>query len=109
MKFPLSALALYDLSKGVPGFSYAICRSSVLASCKGNARSLSLDLEDQVFAFGWIQWRLHAGSLQDANMNKTGQFRFTPPTHTLLAFKKALEEYHAEGGLEGRMTRCPIL
>ena len=44
-------------------------------------------------------------SLQDANMNKTGQFRFTPPTHTLLAFKKALEEYHAEGGLEGRMTR----
>ena len=37
-------------SKGVPGFSYAICRSSVLASCKGNARSLSLDLEDQVFA-----------------------------------------------------------
>ena len=38
------------LSKGVPGFSYAICRSSVLASCKGNARSLSLDLEDQVFA-----------------------------------------------------------
>ena len=41
-------------------------------------------------------------------MNKTGQFRFTPPTHTLLAFKKALEEYHAEGGLEGRMTRCNI-
>ena len=39
-----------QLFKGVPGFSYAICRSSVLASCKGNARSLSLDLEDQVFA-----------------------------------------------------------
>jgi len=74
--------------QGVPGFSYAICRSSVLAKCKGNARSLSLDLEDQ-----------------DANMNKTGQFRFTPPTHALLAFKRALEEYHGEGALEGRMTR----
>ena len=48
----------------------------------------------------------HGLTLQDANMNKIGQFRFTPPTHTLLAFKKALEEYHAEGGLEGRMTRC---
>ena len=52
--------------------------------------------------------RLYGASLQDANMNKTGQFRFTPPTHTLLAFKKALEEYHAEGGLEGRMTRWPF-
>ena len=39
-------------------------------------------------------------------MNKTGQFRFTPPTHALLAFKRALEEYHGEGALEGRMTRC---
>ena len=38
-------------------------------------------------------------------MNKTGQFRFTPPTHTLLAFRQALEEYQAEGGLEGRMIR----
>ena len=47
-----STLEIDDLSKGVPGFSYAICRSSVLSSCKGNARSLSLDLEDQVFA--WV-------------------------------------------------------
>ena len=44
-------------------------------------------------------------AVQDANMNKTGQFRFTPPTHALLAFKRALEEYHCEGALEGRMTR----
>ena len=44
-------------------------------------------------------------AVQDANMNKTGQFRFTPPTHALLAFKRALEEYHGEGALEGRMTR----
>ena len=44
-------------------------------------------------------------AVQDANMNKTGQFRFTPPTHALLAFKRALQEYHGEGALEGRMTR----
>ena len=49
---------------------------------------MSLDLVDQV-----------------ENLDKTGQFRFTPPTHTLLAFKKALEEFWDEGGLEGRANR----
>ena len=54
----------------------------------GNCRSLSLDLVDQV-----------------ENLDKTGQFRFTPPTHTILAFSKALDEFWAEGGLEGRARR----
>lgn len=74
--------------QGVPGFSYAICRRSALTVCKGNCRSLSLDLEDQ-----------------NSTMERTGQFRFTPPTHSLLAFQQALKEYQAEGGLQGRMTR----
>lgn len=74
--------------EGVPGFSYAICRKSKLMACEGNSRSLSLDLVDQV-------------SVLDA----TGQFRFTPPTHTLLAFRQALEEFWLEGGLEGRSKR----
>lgn len=39
------------------------------------------------------------------NLDKTGQFRFTPPTHTLLAFKKAVEEFWQEGGVEGRASR----
>jgi len=74
--------------QGVPGFSYAVCRRTALAQCGGNCRSLSLDLVDQ-----------------DQNMEKTGQFRFTPPTHTILAFKQAVEEFHKEGGLKGREKR----
>jgi len=74
--------------QGVPGFAYAICRKSKLQSCKGNCRSWCLDLHDQA-----------------ANLEKTGQFRSTPPTHTFLAFKQALLEFWAEGGLEGRTKR----
>jgi len=74
--------------QGVPGFSFSLCRRSVLASCKGNSRSLSLDLEDQ-----------------DSNMTKTRQFRFTPPTHVMLAFRQAIKEFYTEGGLQGRMAR----
>jgi len=74
--------------QGVPGFSYAICRRSALAKCAGNCRSLSLDLVDQ-----------------DQNMEKTGQFRFTPPTHTILAFSQAIKEFYGEGGLKGREKR----
>ena len=42
---------------------------------------------------------------QVENLDKTGQFRFTPPTHTILAFNQALEEFWAEGGLQGRAAR----
>ena len=54
----------------------------------GNSKSLSLDLYDQV-----------------ENLDKTSQFRFTPPTHTILAFKQALNEFWKEGGVEGRANR----
>merc|ERR1712179_591237 len=74
--------------EGVPGFSYAICRKSSLFKCEGNSRCLSLDLVDQV-----------------KNLDATRQFRFTPPTHTLLAFKQALQEFWQEGGVEGRSKR----
>ncbi|XP_023346043.1 uncharacterized protein LOC111715037 [Eurytemora carolleeae] len=82
--------------QGVPGFAYAICRKQCLAKCAGNSRSLSLDLEHQ-----------------ERNMIETRQFRFTPPTHTILAFKQALQEFKAEGGLQGRGDRyaanCQIM
>lgn len=74
--------------EGVPGFGYAICRTKHLKSCKGMSRSLSLDLYEQYMG-----------------LEKNGQFRFTPPTHTMLAFRKALEELEAEGGVEGRANR----
>lgn len=74
--------------EGVPGFSFALCRRDALEAAKGNGRSLSLDLH--------AQW---------ANMEKTKQFRFTPPTHAILAFKQALNEWEAEGGHAGRLAR----
>ena len=74
--------------EGVPGFSFAICRRDSLHATEGWARSVSLDL--------LAQW-------QGLEMN--GQFRFTPPTHAILAFEQALCELQAEGGVEGRVAR----
>ena len=74
--------------EGVPGFSFAICRSEALNACEGQARSLSLDL--------FAQWK---------GLESNGQFRFTPPTHTILAFERALAELHEEGGVDGRAAR----
>ncbi|XP_060596765.1 2-aminoethylphosphonate--pyruvate transaminase-like [Ruditapes philippinarum] len=82
--------------EGVPGFSYAIARLNKLLGCKGNSRSISLDLFEQY-----------------DNLEKTNQFRFTPPTHTMLAFAQAIQEFETEGGVEGRSARyrenCTIL
>jgi 2-aminoethylphosphonate-pyruvate transaminase len=74
--------------EGVPGFSFAIARRATLAATEGWARSVTLDL--------YAQWR----GLED-----NGQFRFTPPTHALLAFHRALLELEAEGGPPGRLAR----
>jgi 2-aminoethylphosphonate-pyruvate transaminase len=74
--------------EGVPGFAFAIARRTALERCLGQARTLSLDLYDQ--------W---------AGLQKTGQFRFTPPTHVLLAFRQALDELAGEGGVAGRAAR----
>ena len=38
-------------------------------------------------------------------MNKTGQWRFTPPTHVVAAFLEALKAHEAEGGVDGRGRR----
>ncbi len=74
--------------EGVPGFGFCICRREALESTEGWARTLSLDL--------LAQWR---------GLESNGQFRFTPPTHTILAFDQALKELEAEGGIEGRRNR----
>jgi 2-aminoethylphosphonate-pyruvate transaminase len=82
--------------EGVPGMGFAIVRRAALEAAKGNAPSLSLDLHDQ-----WT------------NMEKTGQWRFTPPTHVIVALDQALSEHAAEGGVAGRGARyasnCRIL
>jgi 2-aminoethylphosphonate-pyruvate transaminase len=74
--------------EGVPGFGFVISRREALVETEGRARSLSLDL--------LAQWR---------GLEASGQFRFTPPTHALLAFHQALVELEAEGGVAGRGER----
>ena len=74
--------------EGVPGFSFTIARRAALLACAGQARSLSLDLLEQ--------WQ---------GLSASGQFRFTPPTHVLLAFRQALREHAAEGGAPARLAR----
>ena len=72
----------------MPGFSFILARRTALEQCKGQARSLSLDLYDQ--------W---------AGQEKDGKWRFTSPTHVVLAFAKAMEELDAEGGIAARHAR----
>ena len=75
---------------------FCIARESALIATEGNSPSLVLDLYDQ--------WR---------SMQANRQWRFTPPTHVLLAFDQALTEYEEEGGVEGRGGRyrsnCDLL
>lgn len=75
-------------AEGVPGFSFVIARRKALEACAGRARTLSLDLH--------AQW---------AGFETNGQFRFTPPTHVVLAFDRALEELEREGGIAARAGR----
>ena len=82
--------------EGVPGVGFALIRTKILEGCKSNSHSLSLDLYDQ--------WQ---------NMENNAQWRFTPPTHVIAAFDKAIEQFEAEGGVAGRFARysenCRIL
>ena len=74
--------------QGVPGFSFVVCRRDKLLASEGKARTLSLDLLDQ--------WK---------GMDRDGKWRYTSPTHVVLAFAKAMEELEAEGGIPARHAR----
>ena len=74
--------------EGVPGFGFVFIRRDVLETTKGNSHSLSLDL--------YAQW---------ATMEKSGQWRFTPPTHVVAAFLEALRLFEEEGGVAARSAR----
>ena len=74
--------------EGVPGFGFVIARKDELSAAQGRSHSLSLDLH--------AQW---------AYMEKTGQWRYTPPTHVVAAFLQSLDEHAAEGGVAGRGAR----
>ena len=82
--------------EGPPGMGFALIKKSGLEKCAGNSPSLVLDLHDQ-----WV------------NMEKTAQWRFTPPTVVVAALHAALEQYVAEGGQPARLARykrnCEVL
>lgn len=74
--------------QGTPGVACILARRARLEASAGRARSLSLDVFEQ-----WRGFETH------------GRFRFTPPTHVLLALQQALTELEAEGGVTARFAR----
>ena len=82
--------------EGPPGMGFVFARKSLLERSQGNCTSLALDLYDQ-----WTY------------MEKTTQWRFTPPTHIVVALDAALDEYLAAGGRRARLARytenCKVL
>ncbi len=74
--------------EGPPGMAFVIARQSSVEKCQGNSHSLALDMFDQ-----WTY------------MQKTAQWRFTPPTHIVAAFRVALDQFKAEGGVAARGAR----
>ena len=74
--------------EGPPGMGFVFVRRSVLEQCAGNCSSLSLDLHDQ-----WTY------------MERTTQWRYTPPTHVVVALDTALAQFEAQGGQPARLAR----
>jgi 2-aminoethylphosphonate-pyruvate transaminase len=74
--------------QGVPGFAFVVAKRAALARCEGAARSLCLDLYDQ--------WK---------EMDRTGKWRYTSPTHVVCACARALDELAEEGGVPARYAR----
>src|SRR4030088_472659 len=67
---------------------FVIGRRSALERSAGNSGSLAMDLIDQ--------WQY---------MQKTGQWRFTPPTHVVAALRAAVDQYREQGGQPARLAR----
>ena len=74
--------------EGVPGMGFVFLRNDVVARTAGNSHSLAMDLHDQ-----------------HVYMEKTGQWRFTPPTHVVAALVEAIRQFEEEGGQPARLAR----
>jgi 2-aminoethylphosphonate-pyruvate transaminase len=74
--------------EGVPGMGFVIVRKAVLEARAGNAHSLAMDLHDQY-----------------VYMEKTTQWRYTPPTHVVAALRAAVDQFLEEGGQPARLAR----
>src|SRR4051812_26892005 len=87
-KFDALIAASGKCLEGVPGMGFVFIRKGVLDKCAGNSHSLAMDLHDQ-----------------HAYMEKTGQWRFTPPTHVVAALAEAMRQFEEEGGQPARLAR----
>ena len=74
--------------EGVPGMGFVFIRKTLLDECAGRSQSLAMDLHDQY-----------------VYMEKTTQWRFTPPTHVVVALAEAIAQFEAEGGQPARLAR----
>jgi 2-aminoethylphosphonate-pyruvate transaminase len=74
--------------EGVPGMGFVFIRKDVVDGAAGNSHSLAMDLHDQ-----------------HVYMERTGQWRFTPPTHVVAALAEAMRQFEEEGGQPARGAR----
>jgi 2-aminoethylphosphonate-pyruvate transaminase len=74
--------------EGVPGMGFVLIRKAVLDRCAGQSQSLAMDLHDQ-----------------HVYMERTGQWRFTPPTHVVAALGAAIDQFVEQGGQPARLSR----
>ncbi len=88
MNFDAVIAASGKCLEGVPGMGFAILRRAALENCAGNSHSLAMDLYDQ-----WTY------------LQKTGQWRYTPPTHVVAALAAAVRQFKEEGGQPARGAR----
>ena len=88
VKFDALVAASGKCLEGVPGMGFVFIRKTVIEGCAGNSHSLAMDLHDQ-----------------HVYMEKTGQWRFTPPTHVVAALAEAVRQFVEEGGQPARLAR----
>ena len=88
MRFDALVAASGKCLEGVPGMGFVFLRKAILDGCAGNSQSLAMDLFDQ------YQY-----------MEKTTQWRFTPPTHVMVALAEAVAQFVEEGGQPARLAR----
>ena len=88
MQFDALIAASGKCLEGVPGMGFVFIRKAILERCAGNSMSLAMDLYDQY-----------------VYMEKTGQWRFTPPTHVVVALAEAIAQFEEEGGQPARLAR----
>jgi 2-aminoethylphosphonate-pyruvate transaminase len=88
LRFDALVAASGKCLEGVPGMGFVFVRNEAMAAAAGRSHSLAMDLHDQ-----------------HVYMEKTGQWRFTPPTHVVAALAEAVRQYLEEGGQPARLAR----